>query len=372
MRVAIIGNGIVSKGVQALLKPEELLYIYVRNKDKCVSKKCCCDFETILKSDIDTVIEVINSDEAYPFIIAALRAKKNVVTANKLTLSLHLSEYLQLAEANGVKLAFEASCGGSLPIIHELLRMKRVDKITALGGILNGTSNYILDKMERENLDFDSALKMAQDLGYAEANPDSDIKGLDSLRKLFILAQIALEAQLDISEISIEGIDHISNRDIAYFKEKGQRIRLIAKMIDLDGGYWAAVEPVVFSNEEGIANTFGCDNHIYLKSDSLDTLSFGGKGAGGLATANAIINDLADIAASNGFKIKLDKQMDFDDSFKQRYVFRTSAKELLNPYLDCCEGEYQYTIALSEAQKRRLLKELREKDEALFYAQVEA
>ena len=372
MRVAIVGNGTVSKAVQALLKPEELLYIYVRNKDKCVNEKCCFDYEKILASDIDTVIEVINNDEANPFIIAALKAHKHVITANKLTLALHMSEYLQLAKANGVQLAFEASCGGSLPIIHELQRMKRVDQISALGGILNGTSNFILDQMEQNGLEFSAALKRAQELGYAEADPKSDISGLDSLRKLFILSQLALDARLDSAAISCEGIEQITAGDIAFFKRKGQRLRLIAKMIARDGAYWAAVEPAVLSKDDPAANTFGCDNYFYLNSNSLKTLGFMGKGAGGLPTANAIINDLRDIEEAARPLPVLELQLPFDDAMiKERYVVRTQAKEDVMPYLDHCEGEYQYTIALGEAEKRALLKELRKKDGALFYARVE-
>ncbi|MGX8706530.1 MAG: homoserine dehydrogenase, partial [bacterium] len=189
------------------------------------------DFNEILNDpEIDTVIELIGGIEpAHTFTVQAMKAGKNVVTANKLMLSHHMEELLTLAKEMGVQYRYDASVGGSIPFLYNIARHRTADTLTALSGIVNGTTNLILDIMQTDGMDFDDVLKQAQAQGYAEANPAADIDGIDAQCKIAIASAVAYQQYVRPEAVSTEGIRHISGRDIIYFKRQGWVCRLIAQ-----------------------------------------------------------------------------------------------------------------------------------------------
>lgn len=247
---------------------------------------------------IDVFVELIGGAEgpAYDAARAALSHGLPLVTANKAMIAAHGLELARIAEAKGAPLAFEAAVGGGIPIIKTLREGLSGNAIRRVSGILNGTCNYILSRMEADGLPFDVCLAEAQRLGYAEADPTFDIGGFDSAHKLAILASLAFGAKIDADAVSVEGIQTISLADLAAADELGYRIKLLGVAERTQKGVEQRVHPTMVAKSEPLAQTMGVLNAVTIDGDAVGALTLVGAGAGGDATASAVAADIADIA----------------------------------------------------------------------------
>ena len=253
---------------------------------------------------IDLVVELMGgSDTALLAIEGAFRAGKDVVTANKAVLAHHGKRIFQTARDQGRCLAFEGSVGGGIPIIASLLRGLAANRIVAIQGILNGTSNYILSRMCEEGLDYSSALGAAQSHGYAEADPTLDVNGTDAAHKLMVLAQIGFRADVGLDEIPRRGIDQVDRLDIRYADELGYTIKLLAECWSSDNGLAMHVAPVLLRKSTPLAQVRGAYNAIRVVGDAVSDTLFYGLGAGGKPTASAVVGDIITLAIGREFAL---------------------------------------------------------------------
>tara|TARA_R110002020_G_scaffold53905_18_gene150576 strand:+ start:2141 stop:3472 length:1332 start_codon:yes stop_codon:yes gene_type:complete len=252
------------------------------------------------EADIDVFVELIGGAEgaADTSVRAALRRGLHVVTANKALLARHGMEFAALAEDKGVLLNFEAAVAGGIPVIKALRESLTGNKVSRVYGIMNGTCNYILTRMEKEGLTFEDCLKEAQRLGYAEADPAFDIEGNDTAHKLAILTTLAFGTQIAADQIYLEGISNISIEDIGAAADLGYRIKLLGVAQRTESGIEQRVHPTMVPRDSVIAQVDGVTNAVAIESDILGELLMVGPGAGGDATASAVLGDIADIAKS--------------------------------------------------------------------------
>jgi homoserine dehydrogenase len=306
VRIGIIGLGTVGSGTVKLLSRNPLVdvvQIAVKSLDKARSLSDI-DVSALLTTDamavvnnpnVQIVVELVGGIElARQWISTALNNKKHVVTANKALIATHGAELFALAKANGVALLFEASVAGGIPILMPLKMCLAANKITEIAGILNGTTNYILTRMMEDGWDFQTALTKAQALGFAEADPSSDVDGHDAAYKLAILAKIAFQRQIDVAEIFVEGITAITPADIDYAKRFGYTIRLIglARWNEERQCPELRVHPMLLKNTHPLANVYNEYNAIWVKGDAVGDTMFYGKGAGEMPTASAVCADV--------------------------------------------------------------------------------
>ncbi|HOI74022.1 MAG TPA: homoserine dehydrogenase [Syntrophales bacterium] len=256
------------------------------------------DAETILSDpDIDIVIELMGGYEpARTFILKAIKNGKHVVTANKALLATHGNEIFRAAETAKVDIGFEASVGGTIPIIKTLKESLVANRILSILGIMNGTSNYILTKMTDEGKAFDVVLKEAQALGFAEADPTFDIEGIDTAHKLAITLSLAYGKRVNLDDLYREGITRISEQDIEFARELGYRIKLLAIAIQRGQAVEARIHPTMIPSNHLLANVNGNFNAFHLVGDAADSVFLYGQGAGMMPTASAVIGDVVDIS----------------------------------------------------------------------------
>ena len=323
MNIGLLGCGVVGSEVLRIvdtlnmssMKITKILDLKPKNDTRFTNK-----FEDILNDEtIDTVVEVMGGiHPAYEFICACLKAKKNVVSANKAVIARYFKEFMDLAKENGVSFRLEASVAGGIPWIKELQRVLRMDNVIEFSGILNGTTNYILDKMHTQNASFDAVLKDAQMKGYAESDPTSDIEGYDIQNKMCISSSIAYKGYVNVDEIPTFGISKIKKEDIDYFKSKG----LICKLLGQSKNYGDCISvfvcPVCTTSIEGHVDTNL--NITTCVTQHLGTLRMIGQGAGGSPTASAVVSDCLDVYE------KVDKPFEFNqtlvvDNNKEDYHF---------------------------------------------------
>ena len=248
--------------------------------------------------DVDCVVELIGGDEgpARACVEAALGAGKTVITANKALLAKHGLALARLAESKGAGLLFEASSAGGIPVIKTLREALAGNVVTRVSGILNGTCNYILSRMELEGLTFDACLKDAQRLGYAEADPTFDVGGFDTAHKLSILASLAFGTRIDADAIHVEGISAITPLDLKMADELGYRIKLLGVAERTANGVEQRVHPTMVAKSSAIAQVMGVTNAVTIEADAVREITLIGPGAGGQATASAVLSDIADVA----------------------------------------------------------------------------
>jgi homoserine dehydrogenase len=248
--------------------------------------------------EIDVFVELIGGEgnPSRAAVTAALKAGKPVVTANKALLARHGIELATLAEKHGVALNFEAAVGGAVPIVKTLREGLAGNAVTRIYGILNGTCNYMLTRMEREGLSFDDCLKEAQRLGYAEADPSFDIEGHDTAQKLSILASLAFGTRVDPSAVYVEGISSITTADLEAADELGYRIKLLGVAVLTDKGIEQRVHPTMVPKDSAIAQVMDVTNAVTIDFAGISPITLVGPGAGGAATASAVVADIADIA----------------------------------------------------------------------------
>ncbi len=317
LRIGIAGLGTVGAGVVKLLaehgrllslrggRPLKVVAVSARRKarkrDIDVSRVRWESNPMALATapDIDVVVELIggSSGVARRLVQTALRSGKHVVTANKALLAMHGTELATLAEKKGRILSFEAAVAGGIPIIKALREGLVGNRVGRLYGILNGTCNYILSRMELEGLTFTECLKDAQRLGYAEADPTFDVEGYDTAHKLAILTSLAFGTEIDADAIYVEGISSITPLDLAMAKELGYRIKLLGVAERTKTGIEQRVHPTMVPRTSAIAQVMGVTNAVTLDADAVKELTLIGPGAGGDATASAVVADIADVAS---------------------------------------------------------------------------
>lgn len=381
VKIAILGYGTVGSGVFEVVRRnkaailnkigEEIEVKYVLDLKKFendpVTEVLTDNFEDIVNdAEIKVVCETMGGVKpAYEFTRRALESGKSVCTSNKELVEKHGPELLKIAKANNCSYLFEASVGGGIPIIRPLRTSLAQEEIQSITGILNGTTNYILTKMETEGLAFEAVLKRAQEKGYAEKNPDADVLGFDACRKIAILTSLAYGKNVDYADITTEGITAITDTDFAYTKKMGATIKLFAKSLKKDGKYYAIVAPFVVTPENPLYAVNGVFNAILINCNMGGETMYYGKGAGKLATASAVVADVLDCAKHIGKN--LDTRWDEEkleispiDSSVRRFFVRVSGsdeariKEIFGDieiFDDVAEGEFGFiTGELSEAQ----------------------
>ena len=294
------------------------------------------DEEFFREPGIDIVIEAIGGERpALDYLKRAITGGKHVVTSNKEVIAKHGMELLTLARKNGVGLQYEASVGGGIPLIAPFKHDLVANKISAIYAIINGTTNYILTMMAKEGMDFASALKKAQKLGYAEANPVNDIEGIDANYKLAILASLAFQTQVRPQDIYREGISRLNNRDFRYARELGFAIKLLAIAKQNEDSIEARVHPVFIPQDSFLAKVDGVYNAIHVEGDLVGKVLFIGQGAGAKPTSSAVIADVVSsarkivlgIGSLSPWKAASGKIIKSIDEIETQYYVRLAAKD---------------------------------------------
>lgn len=287
-------------------------------------------------SSINIVVEAVGGEHpALEYQKRALASGRYVATSNKEVISKHGIELLALAQEHGVSINYEASVGGGIPLIAPFKYDLVANEITAIYAIINGTTNYILTRMAREGIDFDSALKVAQNLGYAEANPVNDIEGIDAAYKLSILATLGFKAHIRPEDIHHEGISRLRSRDFRYASELGLTIKLLAIAKQANGSVEARVHPVLIPADSFLAKVDGVYNAVLVQGDLVGDVIFFGEGAGARPTSSAVVSDVVEIARKiatgnrSTYQWKLDprKRVRPVSEISTRYYVRLTAKD---------------------------------------------
>lgn len=380
IQVAVLGYGTVGSGVVEVIETnkdvitrnigEELNIKYVLDlrdfPGDPIQEKVVHDADIILQDpEVKIVCETMGGLEpAFTFTKKALESGKSVCTSNKELVAAHGPELLALAKANHCSYLFEASVGGGIPIIRPILSCLTAEKITGIKGILNGTTNYILTKMDAVGADFETVLKEAQELGYAERNPAADVEGYDACRKIAILSSLVFGKNVDFEDIYTEGITKITPADFAYAKKLGKQVKLIAMMEENANGKFAMVSPRMVGAESPIACVQDVFNGILVSSNMLDDSMYYGRGAGKLPTASAVVSDVIECAKTIGTTVEIHwsaEKADLADykAFQQKFFVRiagTVADKKAEveaafgkvEYVECVDGEFGIVTELME------------------------
>lgn len=309
--IGLLGLGVVGSGVIKLIEDyqEDLVHqlgcavnvksVLVRDIEK--ARKIDID-ETILTTDpsdvlnnpeIDVIVEVMGGvEEARGYLLEAFAAKKHIITANKDLIALHGPELEAAAHENGCDLFYEASVGGGIPLLRGLTDGLASDRIEKVMGIVNGTTNYILTKMDSEGASYEDALKEAQDLGFAESDPTADVDGLDAARKMVILARLAFLTDVELADVEVSGISSVSQSDLQYGKQLGYTMKLIGFANRTQKNLEVSVQPTLLANTHPLAGVKNEYNAVYVNGEAVGETMFYGPGAGSLPTATAVMADV--------------------------------------------------------------------------------
>ncbi len=377
MDIAILGYGVVGSGVAEVIRKNSRS-IEDRAGERISVKKILDirdfpdspDRDLITKDptevfddpEIKVVAETIGGARiAYEYTKRAFNAKKHVVTSNKELVATYGPELLRMASENGVSYLFEASVGGGIPIVRPLSQCLAANVINGITGILNGTTNYILSQMRKENRDFSEALKSAQQNGYAEADPTADIEGFDACRKIAILSSIAFSEFVDCSNIHTEGIAKISLADMQYAEAMNSVIKLVALSRREGGRIFARVSPAIIRRDHPLSNVEDVFNAIVVSGDAIGDAMFYGRGAGKMPTASAVVADIIDIARHNEstknvwVRKEEDNLVPFNDS-ETRCFIRIAAKNKADANNDIKRifGDVEYISTGSAGQEDEL------------------
>jgi len=308
MNIAILGYGTIGKGVfqiasdNPLLNVKKILEKKEKYDNKYIELFTSSIDEIVNDTEIDLVVEVLGGyDFAKSCIEKSLNNKKHVVTANKEIIAKDIDSLLNLASDNNVSLLYEASVGGGIPIIKNVKEIALVNKISKITGILNGTTNFIMTNMFN-GMDFKDALKKAQELGFAEADPTADLEGFDMMRKIAILSDLAWNTKIDINEIKHQSFTSVTDEDIKKAIEDNKVIKYVCESELVNDHINISVYPKVFDKTHLFANVNYEVNAVILETYPNDTLSFIGKGAGSLPTASAVIADIIDIINNKNYE----------------------------------------------------------------------
>ncbi len=351
--VAILGLGVVGGGTYQTLVEHKDFYLKTqqveisvemvldkaldRLKQLNVPEECIAKSieEVLANPNVDIVVETIGGiGVAKDFVTAALREGKTVVTSNKELICKYSHELERIAKRNRCGLYYEASCVGGVPIIRTLLDGVQANKIQSMMGIVNGTTNYILTKMTYEGADYADVLKEAQKLGYAEANPTADVDGYDSMYKLSILSSMAFHTKIPYTKIFREGISEVATKDIAFGRELGYTLKLLAIGKNNERGIEVRVHPTFIPNSHPLASVNDAFNAVYLTGDAVDDIMLYGRGAGALPTASAVVSDVIYAATHSDVKYSTFKNtataesnVKFVSDFSSAYYIRLSVED---------------------------------------------
>lgn len=383
IKAAVLGYGTVGSGVYEVIKKNR--DVIADRLGDTIEVKYVLDLrefegdpvQEVLVHDVDTIIndaevsivcETMGGEHpAYEFTRRALESGKSVCTSNKELVEKHGAELIRIAGEHNCSYLFEASVGGGIPIIRPLRTSLAQEEILSITGILNGTTNYILTKMETEGLAFEEVLARAQEKGYAEKNPDADILGYDAGRKIAILTSLAYGKNVDFADITTEGITKITAMDFAYAKKMGATIKLFAKSVKKDGKHYALVAPFMVHPENPLYAVKGVFNAILVNSNMGGETMYYGKGAGKLATASAVVADVIDCARHAGKHLEIrwsDEKLEISpvDGAVRKFFVRTSSTDEaairnvfgeVGMFTGVAEGECGFvTEEMSEAEFR--------------------
>lgn len=311
IKVGLLGLGTVGTGVVRIVEnhqhdllsqsgsPIEIAKILVQDKSKARNISVSADaltenqWDVIENPEIDVVVEVMGGIElSKKLILSALDHGKHIVTANKDLMALHGPEILAKAAEKGCDLFYEASVAGGIPIIRTLVEGFTSDRITKIMGIVNGTTNYILTKMSQEGAAYADVLKEAQQLGYAEADPTSDVEGFDAARKMTILSTLGFRANVALADVEVKGISKVSKEDIAYGKRLGYEVKLLGIAERQDEHISISVQPTMVKHSHPLASVNGVFNAVYVYGEAVGETMFYGPGAGEMPTATSVVADL--------------------------------------------------------------------------------
>ncbi len=314
VKVGLLGLGTVGTGVVRIVEghqadlrsqvgsPIEIEKVLVQNVEKTrtigidAAKLTTDPWEIIRNPEIDVIVEVMGGIEnTKEYVLEALSRGKHIVTANKDLMALHGREILARASEQGCDVLYEASVAGGIPIIRTLNEGFSSDRITKIMGIVNGTTNYILTKMSQEGASYGDVLKEAQDLGYAESDPTSDVEGLDAARKMTILSRLGFRSEVNLEDVSVKGISSVSKEDIAYAKRLGYEVKLLGIAERQDESISVSVQPTMVKTTHPIASVNGVFNAVYVHGEAVGETMFYGAGAGELPTATSIVADLVSV-----------------------------------------------------------------------------
>lgn len=379
MKAAVLGYGTVGVGVYDMLKASESLEagpVLVRKGKENESFKVSDLSEITGDSSVKAVAEVMGGIEpAFSYARAAIEAGKHFVTSNKALVAAHGIELDRLAREKGVSFLFSAACGGGVPFLHNLAIASENDAILSVGGILNGTTNYMLDSMQSSGKDYSEALKEAQALGYAEADPTADVSGLDALRKIMLACAVAWDA-LPVSGLLNEGIDSLTAADVAHFKSMGLTCRLLANGAPAGDTVCAYVEPVLFKNNAPECSVLKNFNMAKYEAVNAGRIVLMGQGAGRKPTASAVIRDLSAVEECGHMLRACCREVCADNSGAvHRYYVRmpegVSADFALKKI--CSDGECvrAFTEPVSVEKMHAFAAEIRKEGAGIFFAALD-
>ncbi|AOP35454.1 homoserine dehydrogenase [Leptospira tipperaryensis] len=384
IRIGLIGAGTVGSGVLEILKKESAAYrekygldlilssISTRTPDKIKKElqnfpncKLESDFKKIISDpDIDMILELVGgTDVAYTIVSEALKNGKTVITANKALLSQRGDELFTLAHERGLEIGMEASVAGAIPVIRSIKTGLGSDSFLSLYGILNGTTNFILSKMELEHLDYSEALRIAQELGFAEKDPTFDVEGIDTAHKISILGSLAFSQKIPLQSVQIEGITKISRLDIQFAGELGYRIKLLGLVRKISDQLEARVQPVMIPVKHPFANIMNEMNAIYYQTSYAGPGMFVGKGAGSLPTASSVVSDILYYGARRNKGLALEKNLFPTASVSEangslvRYYLRFTTVDLPGVLSEISKVLGDHGISISSVRQNEVEKE---------------
>ncbi len=353
MKVGILGYGVVGRGVKQICdeKNIEVSKVLVK-KGEATESFMSDDIDEVIKCS-DIIIECIGGlDVPYIFICKALNNKKHVVSSNKKVIATYFEEFSALAIKNNVKLCYEACVGGGIPIIHIINHIKKVDDIFEINGIMNGTTNFILDSMSKNNLEFSEALKKAQQLGYAESNPSDDIGGWDVKYKICLLANTVWNTSVDLSKVLTLGIENISKKDIAYAKSNGKEIKLIGTCSKEKDEIIVKVCPKFIDKDDYLSSVDKNINCINVLSKNLGKSSYIAQGAGSLPTAFSVVEDIINLESG----IKINKIENSSDYICNLYVRSENIEEYEKYILNRIDGDSFISKKMNISNVKKIFK----------------
>ena len=381
MKIGVLGYGVVAKALikQLNTRHSDIQVVKIlRRKGKATEANMVDNLQAILEDDtIDGVVELMGGIHPdYEYLCAALNVGKHVITANKALLNVFGDELNHLAQSNNVSLLFSAACGGGIPILPTLIENK-ANGIVRISGILNGTTNYILDEMESKGIEYSVALKHAQELGYAEADASSDLEGMDALYKIRLACAVGMGQWIEIESALVEGITSLKKADIQEIHKLGYKLRLIAQVSKINKHYEMSVEPCLVNPNSAFGSTLENHNLAIIQMDQAETIVLSGQGAGGDPTASNVMRDL--LAIKSGQKEMFPKEINriFADQSQQvgRYMIRTAVES--SAFKDIEDHSwhalgYRYLIT-QEVLSREIHKNIHElrKHEDIFFAKFE-
>lgn len=379
-KIGLLGCGHVGSGVYEIINDNDFLKrnvkikkILVRNiekyKDRVDPNLLTTNIDDILNDDeINVVIEVIGGGTlAYEAIKKALLAKKHVITANKEVLSTKLNELINIAHDNNVYLLFEASVGGGVPIVRTIINNAKTNEINHIKGIINGSTNFLMSLVQQMGYPYEKAFKEALRLGYLEADPTDDIYGYDPVRKIVVLSTICFKGNVSIEQAYTYPISKANDQFIIYVNNKNYVLKYMAEAYKVDNMVSIRVEPTIVPKDNVFAMVNKELNIIQINGKNTGELSFIGKGAGKMPTANAVISDLVEIIEDRGlayFNSDASLNVCHNDLFFDRYLIQTE-EEISDELVSHRDGLFIYTKKISSRQLAEITKK------AIFYAKIE-